>query len=249
MLKNFRKLKYNYLVFALISTCFLISSPGFPAAADIKKPEKYKRVKIIPHADNYSKIGDLKTAVDGIKQAVKEKNAVMLLKYVDENIKIGFGAESGKAEFKKMWELDKNPQNSKLWKELETIFALGGGIEKDNASYTAPYTYTAEMDGLTDYQYQIVTGRDVNVREKPSSKSAVVKTIDREVVYVCDSSDEKEVFEEIGGESHPWKKVVLSGGEEGYIYGKFIRSALDYRLSIEKGSDGLYKITFMVSGD
>ncbi len=245
----FLKLVIFSLFFAMITSFvpFLSASDCSAAEDTSAAPKNFKRVQVVPPAEDLSKApAGLSEAIVNIKKAVKDKSVESLMKYIADDIKTGFGAESGKKDFVKMWELDKSPERSKVWRELETIFGLGGSFDGQTVSYNAPYTFNAKTGGLNSFEYHIVTGKGVNVRKSASSKSEVVKKIDLEVVFV--NYNEKETIEEINGESYPWKSVVLADGEQGYIYGKYLRSPVDFRLAVEKVKEE-WKIVYFVSGD
>lgn len=179
-------------------------------------------------------------------RALDEKNLGFLLKHIDENIKVSFGGHQGIEDFIKYWELDKQPQESKIWKTLEETMKLGGKFDKNNLNYfTAPYTFLSEK--ISDpYSELIITGTNVRIRQQPSLQGRILGSLSYEIVT--------SMFEDnlpsttINGETYPWVKLKTQTGVEGYVYGKYVRSPIDYRVNFQKKGDS-WKMVFFVAGD
>lgn len=185
-----------------------------------------------------------------LKSVVADKDIFSLLPHVGEQIKTGFGAENGLQSFIQMWELDspeKIPQ-SKLWSTLETVLNLGGQFHTygQSKSFEAPYLGPCWPADAEPYEYGAVMGAGVRLRSAPSLNTQILKTLSYDLVKYIETTP---IEETIGGESHPWIKVQLVDGTEGFLYGKFYRSPLDFRVVFQQTSSGEWKISSLLAGD
>lgn len=187
---------------------------------------------------------------EDLKAIIADKNIFGLLPHVSEQIKTGFGAEGGLQSFIQMWELDspdKVPQ-SKLWSTLETVLNLGGQFHGGGQSryFEAPYLGPCWPHDAEPYEYGAVVGAGVRLRSAPSLNTQILKTLSYDLVKYIETTP---IEETIGGESHPWIKVQLVDGTEGFLYGKFYRSPLDFRLGLQESPSGEWKIVSLLAGD
>ncbi|MEL6969944.1 MAG: SH3 domain-containing protein [Bacteroidota bacterium] len=187
---------------------------------------------------------------ENLKKVIRDKDIFGLLPHVHQNIKTGFGAENGLQSFIQMWELDspeKIPQ-SRLWPTLESVLVLGGTFHGsgNEAYFEAPYLGPCWPDDAEPYEYGAVTGAGVRFRSGPSLNTQILKNLSYDLVKYIETTP---IEENIGGESHPWVKVQLVDGTEGFLYGKFYRSPLDFRAGFQKGVDGQWKLVSLLAGD
>ncbi|MBM3290093.1 MAG: SH3 domain-containing protein [Candidatus Hydrogenedentes bacterium] len=204
--------------------------------------------KVVPFSDDAPKDAALFTFRNDLLTAVRAKDVNALLGALDPTIINGFDGQEGIDAFKAKWKLNDNPAASPVWKELGEVLRLGGTIEKvkDETQFTAPYVYSALPDSFDEFEHGIVVGDGVNVRAKPDESSQVVQKIGRIVVRLYAEESPKQTT--LGGETFPWRKVGLPNGATGYIWGKYVRSPLDYRAGFSNQS-GHWKMTFFLAGD
>jgi len=204
--------------------------------------------RTIPPVDNAGKHPDLKTFLNDLSTAVENKDVKQLLAHVDENIKIGFDAENGKANFTRNWGLDTGPAKSVIWKELGDVLRLGGAYSEENgtARYIAPYMFAKWPDEFDSFEYAAITGENVTIRSGPSRTAAAIKTVSYLIVHMEEIPEEIE--ETINGETHPWRKIGLPDGRKGFVWGKYARSPVSYRAGFER-TNGFWKLTFFLAGD
>lgn len=176
---------------------------------------------------------------------IKLRDIEFLVNHVADDIKFSFGGGHGKADFIKQWELDTKPRRTALWNELLAVLELGGAFHR--AEFTAPYVFMLFPSQFDGYKYGAITGRNVNIREQPRSTSRSIGKESYTVVRLL-PNEEKEVVEVIGNESHPWVKIGLPAGEIGYVYGKYVRSPIDYRATF-RPIDGTWKMVSFLAGD
>ncbi len=184
-----------------------------------------------------------------LKSVIADKDIFGLLPHISEQIKTGFGADGGLQSFIQMWELDSPDKiaQSKLWSTLETVLNLGGQFHGggQNRYFEAPYLGPCWPHDAEPYEYGAVMGAGVRLRSAPSLNTQILKTLSYDLVKYIETTP---IEETIGGESHPWIKVQLVDGTEGFLYGKFYRSPLDFRVGFQE-SVGQWKIVLLLAGD
>ncbi|MDQ1329375.1 MAG: hypothetical protein QG641_2665, partial [Candidatus Poribacteria bacterium] len=194
---------------------------------------------------------DFKKFRDELINAIKKKDLKFLLQHTDDKISYSFGGcdeDTIIKGFIKFWKLDENPEKSEIWYELGEVLRLGGAFNDEKTSFTAPIS-SARWPGILDaYEGSVIIGENVNVRSEPSSKSKVITRLSYCVVRGGKSENETG-SETINGETYPWIAISTSGFDVyGYVFGKYIRSPIDYRACFEK-KNGVWKMVFFIAGD
>ncbi len=216
--------------------------PPLPSWPENAKSQKGKRFPF----DEAVKDASLVTFRNQVYQAAWGKDLDKLLSFIADDIKFSFGAESGKADFIKAWQLDNKPEESALWGELLAILKLGGGFGNwDPDHFYAPYIFVLE-DIDDPYTGAIVTGENVRLRAGPSSKSDILGSLSWDLVEIQDQAEYAN--ETIGGESHVWQKVKTAKAETGFVYEKYLRTPVDYRAGFVK-KDGKWIMNLFIAGD
>ena len=182
---------------------------------------------------------------ESLKKVIAEKDVFGLLDVVDKDIKVSFGGENGLADFVTIWNLDtKQPDSLEIWKALESVLSQGGVFKNGRKAFYAPYYYATWPSEYEAYDYGVIAGSGVRMRETPSLNSRIVKTVSHNIVTIL---EEKEP-QEIGGEVHPWVKVEGLDGTQGYVYGKFVGYPISFRAGFESKPEG-WRMVFFVAGD
>lgn len=179
---------------------------------------------------------------------IKAKDTDFLHHVLSDSVFCSFGGETGKELFFKMWQLDTAPDRSDLWKEMATCLELGGKFNNydGRTRFAAPYIYMLEVFD-DPYQEGIIVGEKVRLRDAPGLKSKVIGSLSWD--YYIRSNVENYEEEEIDGEKHAWIKLKTLNGESGYVFGKYARSIIDYRVGFVKENEKDWKIDFFVAGD
>lgn len=185
-----------------------------------------------------------------LREVIANKDIFALLPHVDAQIKTGFGAEGGLQSFIQMWELDspeKIPQ-SKLWSTLGTVLSLGGHLSNygEESYFEAPYLGPCWPAEAEPYEYGAVMGAGVRLRGGPNLNTKILKNLSYDLVKYIETTP---IEQTIGGEKHPWIKVQLTDGTEGFLFGKFYRSPLDFRAGFQKDAQGAWKLVMLLAGD
>lgn len=179
--------------------------------------------------------------------AVKRRDVVFLLETLDRDVQGSFGGDSGIADFKRLWKLDK--PNSGLWSELLTVLTNGGTFMKDagakNKQFCAPYSFSTFPPDLDAFEYQMIFANNVNLRARPDTKAAATDRLSYHVVRVDYENSVKVPNRE--GE-YSWLKIETLSGKKGFVSAEFVRSPIDYRGRFEK-INGKWKMTVFLAGD
>lgn len=185
---------------------------------------------------------------ENLRQVLQEKNVFGLLEAVDEKIKNGFGDNNGFAEFVSLWDLDQPDEaaNSELWEILGDVLELGGAFSDQGRFFTANYVASNWPAAYEPFEHGAIVGSGVRFRSAPTLQSQTIASISYDIVKVIEYSEKKET---IGGESHPWIKVALLDGREGFVYGKFLRAPVGYRAGFERKPNGQWQMSFLLAGD
>lgn len=181
-------------------------------------------------------------------KAIRQKDAFGLLEKTSQNIKYSFGEDGGLAGFVQLWELDspEGIERSLIWDKLENVLTKGGSFGDGGKTFTAPYHYGLFPDEYDAFTHGVVIGTGVRMRTAPDLRAPVVKSVSYEIIEIV---GETATFETIGGEEYPWVQVKLLDGREGYIWGKFIGSPIDFRAGFSEQADGSWLMHFFVAGD
>ncbi len=180
----------------------------------------------------------------GLITAIEDKNVSYLMERVSDKIKYSFTENDGKEGFKKAWGLDVNSTESGIWQELKKILSLGGNFEDpEKTIFTAPYVHTTFTQGYDPNEYAVVTGQGVRMREKSSRSSRNLDVLSYDIVRLLPNPSPR--VERIGKERHPWIKIQTESGTEGYVYGKYIHSPTDNRVSFEKDGEDWKMFLFL----
>lgn len=156
---------------------------------------------------------------ENLLRIIEQRNEFKLLEAVAQNVASDAPGENTLAAFVEYWKLDSQKDNSELWLVLENILTQGGAFNADRQQFTAPF-YVATFPGSYEAEvFGAITGEGVRMRETPDLNSRILKTISYDIVQVLEYSDKTET---ISGETHPWVKVKLTDGKEGFIYGKYV---------------------------
>lgn len=209
------------------------------------KPAKLKPV------NESKKNTELRNFLQDLLKVVENKDVEGLKGYIDSNIKASFGGDDGISDFIEMWELDIKPEKSMVWQELKNAILLGGtfGDENPNSYYT-PYLHTRFPEDYDAFEYAAITGKEVNIRDKPTTKGKLVTQLTYDIVKILQyDMEQAKQSQTIGGQTHNWQKIEMSDGKIGYVWGKFCRSPIDYRAGFSKVRDEGWKMTFFVAGD
>lgn len=177
--------------------------------------------------------------------AVKNRDVKTLLAALDPNITASFGGDEGIEDFKRMWQI--NDPKSTIWEELLTVLTNGGKFSKEGKTllFSAPYSFSEFPADLDVFEYEMIFGNNVNLREKPDLAAKVIARLSYNIVQVDYENSIKNKGEDSG---YLWLKIKTLGEKKGFVNAKFVRSPIDYRAIFVK-KNGRWKMTAFVAGD
>lgn len=182
--------------------------------------------------------------------AIERRDVFHLMDVIHPDIKVDFGGAGGVADFVSVWELGspEKAKSSRVWTILKKVLENGGTFENGGKVFVAPYIYAIWPDDYDAFEYVAITGSGVRLRSAPNLQSQTLTMISHNVVKRLETTS---VEETIGGETYPWEKVQLPGedGEEGYVFGKYVASSIDFRAAFEKQANGKWLMNFLIAGD
>ncbi len=224
-------MKRKILIISVVSVLLL------SCLVNISAQERY--VRPIDEGKNDKSFDDFRVK---LIKAIEKRDKKYLVSILDPNIKINFGGDTGIKKFKEIWQID-NP-DSELWSQLGTV-AKNGGLFLDKVNFTAPYTFKGFPDDLDAFEYGVIFGNNVNLREKPDLSANVAAQLSYNIVKIDyehstgnDGKDEKKL----------WLKVETLSGKKGFVSVEYVRSPIDYRAIFTK-EKGKWKMTAFVAGD
>ena len=222
-----------------------IDSSSIETTAHEEEEELNISFPILEPTDQSEINDELAATLKGILKAVKRKNLSKLLTYFDKDILVSFGGDQGFDDLKSYWKLNIDPSKSDIWQEIKSAIEIGGTFENDNRYWT-PYVFTNFPEPYDAFEYSAVIGTAVRMRDQPSLKGEIIAELDYEIVKLINVEGQKQ--ETIGNEIHYWNEVIRQNNQKGYIYGKYLRSPIDYRMGLTNES-GKWLINTFVAGD
>src|SRR5919106_328089 len=176
-----------------------------------------------------------------LKEAVARRDVNALLGLVSAQIQVGFGpGERGLDAFIEKWH--PRDSESRLWIELDRILALGGQFmgSAAEATFCAPYVYSAFPDALDPFSHQVVISESVAARAAPRGNARVVARIGYAIVRTDIppriASDD---------EGRRWVEIKLDGNTTAYVPENALRSPVGYRACFAE-SGGAWKMVSFV---
>jgi len=188
----------------------------------------------------------LQRAKAELRSIIARRDMQALHARVRAETKLDFGGSEGPGGFKAVWDTDAESRQ-RLWSTLESILALPGvarGFDDDGSEYCTPYVFCTNLPGDVDpFEALVVLGAGVAIRDQPSLSGAVLTRVDHVVL--------SRAGDDAGGDQSPdWTRVRLADGTAGYISTRWVRSPIDFRLTLrmEDGSDTWW-LGFLLAGD
>ena len=160
--------------------------------------------------------------------------------------KLDFGGSEGPEGFKAAWNSDEESRH-RLWSTLDQILALPGvarAFDDDGSEYCAPYVFCTNLPGdLDPFEALVVLGEGVAIRDRPSLSGMVLRRVDHIVLTRAEDPP--------GSKPPPdWTHVRLADGTAGYISTRWVRSPIDYRLTLRvEGGSETWWLGFLIAGD
>lgn len=221
------------VLFAVLACCLAADAGAGKPADPIMRPT----VEHLPP--------ELLHAKSELRDVVTRRDMEALLGRVRPETKLDFGGSEGPEGFRAIWNRDPESRQ-RLWSTLEGILALPGVARRfDHGSeYCAPYVFCTDLPGNVDpFEALVVIGTDVAIRDQPALSGGVLRRVGHVVLTRAEDDP--------GIETNPdWTRVGLADGTTGYISSRWIRSPIDFRLTlrVDDGGDAWW-LGFLLAGD
>ena len=164
--------------------------------------------------------------------SVQARDTQAVLASVAPGVSLGFGGDSGVAEFARML------REPATWDELRDILTHGGRLVSDS-TFCAPYwTSSGPLPG-DGFELSVVIGSSVRVRERPDARASIIASLSYDIVRI----DRKPSAGASG-----WSPVLLRDGRHGFVAAQFVRSPIGMRLVLSRRV-GQWRITAYYGGD
>jgi hypothetical protein len=189
----------------------------------------------LPPVDQASSIPELFAVRAQLQAAVARRDAQAVMSALSREVRLSFGSEEGIDDFKRLWRPDL--PNSPLWETLSTVLALGGAFDPDG-TFTAPYVFTQWPQDKEAAIHVVALGAAVRVHAAARADAAVVAVLDFEIV-------------ELAAPPEPqarWVRVKAGAGRSGFVDGRWVRSATDYRITFAR-REGRWQVISFLAGD
>ncbi|MFN0097878.1 MAG: hypothetical protein ACKVS7_04320 [Gemmatimonadaceae bacterium] len=189
--------------------------------------------RVLP-ADESMRDASLQAFRDTLLAIVAARDTSRLLALLDSNIKSSFGGDDGLDGFRAHWELAKG--ETRVWAVLQDVLSHGGTFEGPDM-FVAPYSFGAFPDTLDAFSLLVVRRPAVRAYARADSMSRVVGILAYQLVRVADTVPPE-----------PWVGIALRGDSVGFVRSEFVRSPIDYRITIAR-ENGRWRVIYFLAGD
>lgn len=220
----------------------LLAVLGSPAkGADSDDSKAFPPYRLRP-VDESSRDPEFSAFYSKLLSAIERRDHGFLLSIVDPKIELSFGGDAGISKFQEIWK--PTDRKSPIWDELGKALRLGVTFNRKQGEFSAPYVFSRFPENYDGFDYSAVIATDVKVRKEPKSSSAVIATLNYDIV--------KTNYSEFGDGTKitkpSWTKVGLSDGREGFVPAGSVRTPIDYRACFAK-KNGKWMMTVFIAGD
>jgi len=198
----------------------------------------------------------LEVFVSELKKAIATKDEEWIFSVLGVSVINIYGDEEGIESFKMYW----SPENDStdFWPYITRVVEMGGVFLHDTADLTGRYQfvfpYPYEIDLNLDDDYFLlggITGKNVNLRSAPDTKSDVITQLTYYVIYYLPSEEDE--FSAIGVNPNgdpEWIQITTYDKKyKGWVNWKYVYNLSGPRLFLFKDDKSLWKISTFVAGD
>ncbi|MEN8195648.1 MAG: hypothetical protein ABFS30_03920 [Pseudomonadota bacterium] len=172
--------------------------------------------------------------------AVRRRDVDFVVARADPEIKLSFGGDYGRENFRRALTGENEWQGESYWRELQAVLELGGVFMEDGA-FCTPYLACIDVPGCPEcdpFETVYVTSADAVARVEPDANAEVAAKLSWDVLQLD--------YEAAGAEG--WYPVKLPDGRTVFLSSRDSRMAVDYRARFEKTAEG-WLMTVFIAGD
>lgn len=202
-------------------------------------PPGVRGPKLMP-VDEAARDPELVAFRETMLAAVRAGNIDAVVLMADPAIRTTFGAGGGAADFRRML------REPGMLRELEQVLTLGGSFRDDgaNASFWAPYVYSAWPDAHDPWDSLAVVSENVPLLPAPDPGTAPDALLSYDIVERVSPPQPLAA----GATPPPFIEVLTADERRGWVATRSVRSHVAYRAGFIK-SDGKWRINAFVAGD
>ena len=173
-------------------------------------------------------------------EALVERDTAFVYTHLAPEVKVSFGDADGLESFKMLWQPE--APDSKFWITMAGIIGAGGIYDGSpdysdaEATFVAPYYFSAFPDDYDGFEYAVVVGERVRVRSAPNTESDILAALSYDIVRL------------VRPPTDGWAQIELADGSEGFMASQYLKSPIGYPAGFEK-VNGRWRIFFFLAGD
>jgi hypothetical protein len=171
-----------------------------------------------------------------LQVTVAERDVEGLMAIVAADIKNSFGGSDGADAFREAWRPAE--RDSRIWRELATVLALGGTFLDDN-TFVAPYVFSRWPERYDSFEHVALVAANVRIRDAAREDAPVLTSLSFAVLALARTK---------APDNDAWTAVTLPGGRTGFVASQFARSPIAYRAFFTR-RDGRWQLVTFVAGD
>lgn len=193
------------------------------------------RPKILPR-DDTARDADFASFSAALRRIVRERDVEALIGMTLPDVMLSFGGSGGHADLR---ERLRNPVTAAgYWRDLGRMLQLGS-VRMGADTFCVPYPGCIDLSARDPYSVLVVIRPRTPLLEQPDPRARRLRMLDLDIVRL---------FDQFGEGNDRFRRVRLFDGEVGYIDSAALRSPLDLRMEVMRGSGG-WRIRSIVEGD
>lgn len=235
------------LLAAMMPPVFAQAPVPAPEAKSVAKPPVARK---LPPVDEGSTDATWVQFRAWLLEALQRGDRRAVAGIVDNNVLNALEAPRGIAEFRKTWNLDNEPPDNRLLRDLSIALQMGSAWYQPKKSarlVCAPYVPIKwPLDDVDPYDSGAIVVKDALVKDAPSHTAATLGTLSYDIIGVRDW----EVADNEQQLPQRWVKVRYAGdgnARDGFVPAEHIRSAIEHRACFARTGAG-WRLTEYVLG-
>ncbi len=201
-------------------------------------PVAGETVKILP-VDEAAQVPEFLALRDRLLTAVRQRDLEAVVAVAAADIKLSFGGDYGRDQFRKRLLSDDNGEGGSYWNELEWALKLGGVFNGEHGrQFCTPYVSCNGSHQCTDcdpFEVLVAVSDRAPVYASADAGASVLDHLSYDVVKLLDYGSSRQ-------------RVELVDGRIGYVAFPDFRSPIGYRAYFEK-RDGRWQMRIFIAGD
>ena len=198
----------------------------------------------------------LNAFVKNLLAAIDSRDQHFLFDALEIDVAGERGVASADEDFKHEWNVDQD--SSMIWPLMKRAIQMGGVFLHDTNDLTGkyqfvfPYVYDLPLDIEDDYYaIGVVTGKNVNLRDKPDTAGPIKSKLTYDVIWFLDG--EQYGVTKSGtnpyGEAEWYLVETYDRQQRGWVNWRYVYSPMSYRMFLFKNAKGAWKISAFMAGD